>query len=259
LQFYSDTQLGPRQSLLPSGSLVCHGVKIARVGSQVYHISELPLAADDAEPDANGMIAVWRDEAEVFSRPAMGSFEGVPVVLRHPSDGVDPASWSELSIGHAQNVRRDGDFLVADLVIHDRRGIAAIRDFGWRGVSAGYDCGYERDGEGGLRQRNIIANHVAVLGPDEAPRCGDMCAIGDSIPKRQRGTMVDQSKPGQGYSSNATMGGLDWPLTEQMTAMSEGPLLSERDRLQIVAEDMRRCRDALRAINEANRQQWGRR
>jgi hypothetical protein len=156
MQFYVDERLSEKQSRLPSGSLVCHGVRIARVGSQVYHISELPLAADDAAPDADGMISVWRDEAEVFHPHAMASFEGAAVTMTHPSDGVDPSSWSELSIGHAQNVRRDGDFLVADLVIYDQRGIAAIRDYGWRGVSAGYDCGYERDGEGGLRFRSQI-------------------------------------------------------------------------------------------------------
>jgi hypothetical protein len=222
MPFYTETQLSPRQSLLPSGALLCHGVKLARTGQQFYHVSEIPFAAGDATPDGNGMIRVWRGADQVFNARSMASFEGAPLTMRHPDGGgVDPANWSALSVGHAQNIRRDGDFLVGDLVVHDQRAIAAIRHGGWRGISAGYDCDYSTDGNGGLVQGSIKANHIALLGPDDEARCGAACSIGDAAYRDQRGPAeLVWGRPVKGYRP---------PVIDRQLA----------------------------AINQANRQTWG--
>jgi uncharacterized protein len=181
MQFHTDTELGARQSLLPSGALLCRQVVIARTGEQLYGPTEVPNgdAADD------GWVHVERDADEVFDPRSMGSFEGVPVTMQHPNSAVDPSNRSELAIGHAQNVRHDGDYLIVDLVIHDRRGIDAIRSGRWRGLSAGYDAQYAPIGRGRLRQIDIRANHLALLPPDQTPRCGADCMIGDAAPRSQ--------------------------------------------------------------------------
>src|SRR5262249_33860299 len=44
----------------------------------------------------------------------------------------------------------------------------------------GYDCEYDT-GLGALKQRNIVANHVAILHPGEDARCGEACSIGDAF------------------------------------------------------------------------------
>jgi hypothetical protein len=182
--FLANQRLSPRMVLLPSGSLVCLGVRLARTGEQSYHMTELPQAASDATPDSNGMVRVNRPEEEVFAPQSMASFEGVPVVLTHPDDAVAPDNWQALSVGHAQNVRRDAGHIIADLVLHDQRAIALVRGYDWRGVSAGYVCDYQSDGNGGLVQQHIRANHVALLPPDQEARCGESCAIQDAMPRK---------------------------------------------------------------------------
>jgi hypothetical protein len=177
---YADAEtLGPRQSLLASGALLARDVPIARTGQQTYSVFELPGFEDAA--DADGWIAVQRDEGQVFDPLSMASFEGVPVVMRHPeAAAIGPDNWRTLAVGHAQNVRRSGDMLIADLLIHDRAAIDAIRNGGWRSISCGYDASYMAARDGGLRQSDIRGNHIAILHPSDQARCGPTCSIGDA-------------------------------------------------------------------------------
>jgi hypothetical protein len=183
-RWHTIEQLGLRQALLSSGALLLRDVTIARTGEQQYNSSELPLAG----AGEGGMIRVMRDEAEVFHPRAMASFEGVPITMTHPDIAIDPSNWSSLAVGHAQNVRRQGNTLVADLMIHARRAIDAVRNGGWRGVSCGYEASHEPLSRGRLRQTNITGNHLALLPPDQEPRCGDVCMIGDAAPPDDRFT-----------------------------------------------------------------------
>jgi uncharacterized protein len=215
MRFHTAEQLGPRQAVLPSGTLWCRDVTIARTGEQLYHPSELGVDAD-----TDGMIRVTRDDDEVFDQRAMASFEGVAVTLQHPTMPVDTGNWRDLAVGHVANVRRDGDTLIADLLVHDRRAIAAIRNLGWRGVVCGYDANYQPAGRGKLRQTDITGNHVALLPPDQEPRCGAACYVGDSAPNRRttmkRTTIKDQA--GTQYQS-----GLRNPAQSAMGSDPESP------------------------------------
>jgi hypothetical protein len=188
---YADIQeLGPKQSMLSNGALLLKDVPIARTGVQSYHASEIAGAIDDDTAiDDAGMVEVVREPAEVFSKRSMKSFEGAAVVMRHPAGQVDAGNWKKLVVGHAQNIRRSGDLLIADLLIGDAGAMRAIRTGGWRGVSAGYDAEYATAGNGRLRQFNISGNHIAILSPHEEPRCGSVCSIGDS---KRRGAMRDR-------------------------------------------------------------------
>jgi hypothetical protein len=179
-QYASVEKLGPTQSRLASGALLIRDVPIARAGTQSYHASEIAgaLNGDTAIDDA-GMVEVVRRPEDVFDPQSMASFEGVSVVMQHPDDFVAPNNWSDLAIGHAQNIRRDGDLLIADLLIHDARAIDAIRNHGWRAVSCGYDANYLPLRDGRLRQVDITGNHIALLPPVEQARCGPLCAVGD--------------------------------------------------------------------------------
>jgi hypothetical protein len=182
--FYIDTELGPKQATMPSGALLCRDVTIGRTGWQDYAGWEIGL-------DDPGMVQVRRDPADVFDPDTMASFESVPVTLTHPDDGVGPDTWRAYSVGHATNIRRDGDRLVADLVIHDRRAIDSIRSGQWRGVSCGYDANYIAIGNGRYRQTDVRGNHVAVLPANQQPRCGPACYIGDAKPPARRWTVVN--------------------------------------------------------------------
>jgi hypothetical protein len=180
MQYASVERVGPSQSKLASGGLLIRDVPIARTGVQSYHAAEIaPVIDDGTAIDDEGMVRVLRRPEDVFDAKSMASFEGLTVVLRHPDDIVAPENWRDLAVGHAQNVRRDGDLLIADLLIHDARAIDAVRNRGWRAVSCGYDANYKPLSDGRLRQTDIVGNHIALLPPAEQARCGALCAVGD--------------------------------------------------------------------------------
>lgn len=154
---YYGTALSDHITKKPSGGIVCTGVPIARTGTQEYLAGELGL---DGNPER--VILVNRAPEEVFAPEAMASFEGVCVCDDHPSESVTAVNFSQYSKGHAQNVRREGEYLVADLHIEDAVLADQVLHRAKREVSCGYTTTYVPDG-GGYRQTNIRGNHVAVV------------------------------------------------------------------------------------------------
>lgn len=154
---YYGTALSDHITKKPSGGIVCTGVPIARTGTQEYLAGELGLGGDPER-----VILVTRAPEEVFAQEAMASFEGVCVCDDHPPESVTAVNFSQYSKGHAQNVRREGEYLVADLHIEDAVLADQVLHRAKREVSCGYTTTYVPDG-GGYRQTNIRGNHVAVV------------------------------------------------------------------------------------------------
>lgn len=126
-----------------------------------------------------------RPSEEVFSKEAIDSFKGIVVTDGHQG-WVTPESWKKLAVGHVgDDVRRDGDFLVASIIIKDAAMLAKI-DAGERvELSMGYevdldatpgrtDAGEEYD----AIQRGIRGNHAA-LGPKDWGRAGSAVRLLD--------------------------------------------------------------------------------
>jgi hypothetical protein len=178
-QWFTETQLSPNLGLTPEGFLICRNVPLARLGVQRYHASEIPQVA----ANASGFIDVDRPESEVFNPVSLASFEGKPVTLDHPMFDIGPSNHRAFAVGHVQHVRRgegvQSDLVLGDLLITDPQAIDAIRN-GLRGVSVGYDADYTPLGPGRARQRDIRANHIALV---DQPRCGPRCSIGDRAMK----------------------------------------------------------------------------
>jgi hypothetical protein len=172
-------QIGPKQSLLASGALLCQDVPIARIGVQDYAAVELP----DIE-DKDGVVEVERTEDEVFDPEAIASFEGVPITIEHPREPVTPDNWIVYAKGSVHNVRRGegemSDFLMADLLIQDKGAIHDIQTKRLREISCGYDAGYIQIAPGRAQQTSIAGNHVALLAG--SARCGEACSVQDSLP-----------------------------------------------------------------------------
>lgn len=175
LQYYGYT-ISPNQLETGEGFLICRNVPIARTGTQEYLGKEIGLDGEDAEK----VITVQRNPEEVFSSPALASFEGKPVTNDHPPDLIGPDDVAVYEKGHAQNIRRGtgewADYILADLHIHDRELIDTIQN-GKREISCGYECEYEPIGDGTYLQKNIRGNHVAVV---DRGRAGKRAAILDS-------------------------------------------------------------------------------
>lgn len=161
---YYGTKISPHMTDTPEGYLVCHDVPIARTGDMVYRAGELGLEGDPDRP-----VTVRRYAEDVFDPAAVASFEGKDVTAGHPAESVGPANHAAYSKGHVQNVRREGEKLVADLLVKDAALISDIKNNVIREVSCGYLCSYEPEGDH-YRQGNIRGNHVAVVPRGRAGR-----------------------------------------------------------------------------------------
>ncbi|PPB85692.1 DUF2213 domain-containing protein [Acinetobacter soli] len=168
--------IGSTRETTPEGYLLCRDVPVARIGTLMYGEGEVPVSAD-----STGLILIQRGEDVLFDPKTIASFEGKPVTDDHPNDWVTPENWKELSKGFGKDVRRgDGhlsDFLVADLLITDKKTIQAVMD-GKVEISLGYDADYIEISKGKGMQSNIMGNHFALV---EKGRCGSRCSIGDSF------------------------------------------------------------------------------
>lgn len=187
MRFFAKGQIGAKRSLTPEGFLVCHDVPIARVGQQIYSAYEVPVEANMV-----GEIFIDRTAEEVFREETVASFNGKPVTIEHPAEFVSPDNWRTLSAGVTMNARAgtgiDGDVILADLLLTDREAIRLVTEDDIREVSAGYEADYEQIEPGRGVQRNIIANHVALVAMG---RCGSRCAIGDTDMAKKT-TFVDR-------------------------------------------------------------------
>lgn len=167
---YYGTDISPNKTETIEGYLVCRNVPIARTGAQEYTARELMLDGDPERP-----VVVDRRPEDVFEPAVLASFEGKPVTDGHPPENVGPENYAAYSRGHVQNVRREGDFIVADLYINDKALASDIQNGVKREVSCGYTCNYVPDGAG-YRQERIRGNHVAVV---PRGRAGHEVAIQD--------------------------------------------------------------------------------
>lgn len=168
---YYGSSISPNKVETSEGFLICRNVPIARIGAQDYLAHELQL-----DGDPNRRIKVNRYPEDVFDKATVASFEGKPVTDTHPDEAVSPDNYSKLAKGHAQNVRREGDYIVADLYINDAKLIDEIQSGKKREVSCGYLCNYEPDGDD-YKQTHIRGNHVAVV---QSGRAGHEVAIKDA-------------------------------------------------------------------------------
>lgn len=165
----------------PEGYLVTAG-KVARIGIQDYLGYEIGIEG----ADQSSVIKVLRSEKEVFNKESLKSFKDKDVTLEHPFDLVDSSNYKLNSVGHVTSAgRRDGDYIVIDMVIKDADAIAAIED-GKVQLSAGYSANFKPkegvfDGqEYSFEQTDIYINHVALV---DSARAGSEAKIFDSNKK----------------------------------------------------------------------------
>ncbi|WP_417154862.1 DUF2213 domain-containing protein [Parasutterella excrementihominis] len=170
-RFLTTEKISPLKEKTPEGYLLCRDVPISRVGSFEYSAAEVGL------PNIGHAVQVWRPEEQIFNPETIASFEAKPVVIGH-ARFADPDNWREIAVGTTQNVRRGegdkSDFLLADLLLTDRKAIEAVESGDLKEVSCGYDADTQET-PGGIEQIGIVGNHVALV---VSARCSG-CKIGD--------------------------------------------------------------------------------
>lgn len=155
--------------------------RVARTGIQEYLARELGL-----DGDPNRIVRVYRPEDEVFNDSSLGTYDGATVTNDHPKDLVTAKNYKAVAVGEVRGAgRRDGDFVVCDLIIKDQKTIDDI-NAGKCELSAGYTAEYVHtpglivDGqECEYTQRNIIINHQAVV---TKARAGGIARVFDHNP-----------------------------------------------------------------------------
>ena len=170
-RFLTTEKISPLKEKTPEGYLLCRDVPISRVGSFEYSAAEVGL------PNIGHAVQVWRPEEQIFNPETIASFEAKPVVIGH-ARFADPDNWREIAVGTTQNVRRGegdkSDFLLADLLLTDRKAIEAVESGNLKEVSCGYDADTQETPQG-IEQIGIVGNHVALV---VSARCSG-CKIGD--------------------------------------------------------------------------------
>lgn len=148
----------------PEKYLICLGVPIARTGTQDYLVEEIftPEDADRYGLKYGERVTLHRRAEDLFSEEALKSYEGKSFTLHHPPHMVDVDNVYDYENGHVQNIRREGDYVVGDIVVKDSRSIEAIQN-GTREISCGYCFDIVRGPEGELYQTNFVGNHVALV------------------------------------------------------------------------------------------------
>tara|TARA_R110000744_G_scaffold208461_11_gene327187 strand:+ start:4528 stop:5673 length:1146 start_codon:yes stop_codon:yes gene_type:complete len=165
-----------KRTLTDAGQMIVP-CKFARTGSQLYTAKQLGLV----DRDDNEVITVWREAADVFDADSMESFRSSPVTIGHPLDedgnklSVSAKNAKELQVGMLEGMPvQDEDTLGGTLVLTDQAAIETLED-GTQELSVGYICDIE-DVDGKYFQRNIRANHIAIVAKG---RAGSSCRISD--------------------------------------------------------------------------------
>lgn len=175
---YYGSHLSEHLVKTPEGYLICYGVPINRTGTQNYSAGELGLGGDTERS-----VSVYRLEEDVFSPAALASFEGKDVTRGHPPEMLNAENQAGYSKGHLENVRREGENTVADLVIKDPSLVSDVENGVLREVSCGYNCNFEPY-QDGYKQTHIIGNHVAVV---PRGRAGSTVSIKDAAGQAEKG------------------------------------------------------------------------
>jgi hypothetical protein len=173
----SDRIKVPSQRQITDAGQMIVPCAFARTGTQLYTAKQLGIV----DKEANEVVEVYRDEVDVFDEDSVASFRSAPVTLGHPKneDGqpiqVTADNAKELQVGMLEGKAfRDEDTLAGVIVLSNKEAIDALEN-GTQELSAGYICDIA-EVEGKFYQRNIRANHIAIV---DKGRAGSSCRISD--------------------------------------------------------------------------------
>jgi uncharacterized protein len=174
------------RTITPQGFLACTAAKLSKAPQvRQYYAAEFE-GIEAYTPDQ--VINVYTSAEELFKPSVIKSLQGADVADYHPAGNeMNASTWRQHVIGTVSNVRQEGDYLLADLLIKDSRVIDEIQKNQRLELSLGYsadvvmESGVAPDGTPyQAKFINFIGDHVALV---EYGRCGGSCRIGDQNPQ----------------------------------------------------------------------------
>lgn len=171
-----------------------------RIDGVVAHVGILEYMDDDGT-----VIREFVPEETLFDEASLQSLAGAPVTLQHPPEMVTPSNYKQYSQGSVNGMpRRDGDNLVASMLVIGNEALHAVEYGGVSELSPGYSVDLdETPGEWqGQKydrvQRNRRYNHQAIV---DAARGGSVCSLrfdGANVPNNEDNSMTQIKLPGGG-------------------------------------------------------------
>ncbi len=238
----------------PQGGIRCPA-HLTRTGIFVYTRADGSTVRELRHPD------------EVFSADSIATLSGAPVTDLHPSTPVRPSTWKTTAVGHVgEDVRADGSFVSARLMIQDADAIAGIERGERKELSCGYSCRLdhtpgEYEGERyDAIQRSIRYNHVA-LGPENWGRAGNDVALrldnkGNQITAGSPSEPKTEGEPMQKYTIDGVTYDTGSPEFIQAITQRDKRIDGEIAKLDAVTAERdalsKERDDAIKALEEAN-------
>ena len=171
-----------------------------RIDGVVAHVGILEYMDEDGS-----IIREFVPEETLFDEESLKSLAGAPVTLQHPPVMVTPSNYKEYSQGSVNGMpKRDGDNLVASMLVIGNEALHAVEYEGVSELSPGYSVDLdETPGEWqGQKydrvQRNRRYNHQAIV---DAARGGSICSLrfdGANVPNNEDNSMTQIKLPGGG-------------------------------------------------------------
>jgi hypothetical protein len=160
--------ISENKSITTEGYLICENVKISHTYPMMYSGGYFEKPAE-----------------ELFSTYTISSFEGKPITIDHPNSDVTADNWKDLSVGLIRDVRKEGAYLVANLILMDKGAIERVQSNELKEVSIGFSCVVD---DVKMAFRSITGNHLALV---TEGRAGVECAIFD-----KKGGSMSEKKEG---------------------------------------------------------------
>lgn len=130
---------------------------------------------------ANKLVDVNRTIEELSKPETLKSIDGMPITITHPDKkSVDAKDWKNKTVGHVQNPRVEGNYIVCDAFIQDAPAIELLKNQDIRELSVGYEPADIQEENGKFYHKNIKVNHIAIVAEG---RAGSDCRLNDSKPK----------------------------------------------------------------------------
>lgn len=141
---------------------------------------------------ANRLIDVNRTIDELSKPETLKSIDGMPITITHPDKkSVDASDWKNKTVGHVQNPRAEGNYIVCDAYIQDASAIELLKNKDIRELSVGYEPSDIQEENGRFYHKNIRVNHIAIVAEG---RAGSDCRLNDSKPKIGANLMPKKNK-----------------------------------------------------------------
>ena len=179
-----------------TGFLYCKNSILGHIGKQAYNGYEVGIADKK-------VVFVTREAVDVFDENSLESFEGKIITLNHPDEMVNSENAKKYWVGHIQNVKRDGDNIVGDIVIQVQDAIDKVESGELKDLSLGYNAKLVPTKDGGLKQTEIVINHLAIVAEGRAKNARivdeqtvtdeDTVALQDAIHINNRETHINET------------------------------------------------------------------